>query len=272
MSRDDVDRLLGRRDEPLEKDRDLFETVEEVFDMATVASILELMRKKIIRRISGVISAGKEARVYLARGFGDEYLALKIYYTSTAEFKKGIYKYIRGDPRFTGLKARSTRDLIYAWARKEYGNLKRMWDAGVRVPRPIAFKNNVVVMEFMGVEGVRYPLLIEAYRDLEAADLESIYHQVITELVKIYCKARLVHGDLSEYNIMVTPDLRVVVIDVGQAVDLSHPNAEDLLARDIRNINRFFSSEAGLKTLSFEETLGVVKECRGIEKEDFFQV
>lgn len=268
---DDIDRLLGGRNEPRRKDKDLFETVEEVFDTATVMTIVELTRRKVIRKLSGVISAGKEARVYLASGYRGEYLAVKIYLTSSAEFRKGIYKYIAGDPRFENIRVRDTRDLIYAWTRKEYRNLKRMHAAGVKVPRPVAFMNNVLVMEFLGENGVRYPLLVEAYRELDAEELRNLYRLILEEAVKIYCKARLVHGDLSEYNVMVTPGPDVAIIDVSQAVDLSHPNADEFLARDLRNINRFFREEAGIDTLSLEESLEVVKTCQAMKREDSSQ-
>lgn len=262
MSEDDVDKILGRSREKRLKDEDLFETVEEVFDTSTVMTILQLMRRKIIKKMSGVISSGKEARVYLARGFERDYLAVKIYLTSTAEFKKSIYKYIMGDPRFEGLKVSDTRDLIFAWARKEFSNLSRMWKAGVRVPEPITFLNNVVVMEFLGVNGVRYPLLVESYKDLETEDLEKIWSLVEGELNKIVCESGLVHGDLSEYNIMVVPDAEAVyIIDVSQAVDVKHPNAREFLERDIRNITRFFSEEAGIRVSSYDELFSRVEPC-----------
>ncbi|ACL11413.1 serine protein kinase RIO [Desulfurococcus amylolyticus] len=265
---DDIDKLLRKKEEPRRKDKDLFETVEEVFDTATVMTIIELIRKKIIKKLNGVVNTGKEARVYLGIGYNGEYLAVKIYLTSTAEFKKGIYKYIMGDPRFRDVKIKDTRTLVYVWTRKEYRNLKRLYEAGVKVPRPVAFLNNVLVMEFLGENGNRYPLLIEAYKELEVEELKHVYHLILDEVVKIYCKAGLVHGDLSVYNIVVTPGLDIAIIDVGQAVDLSHPNSEEFLIRDIENINRFFREETGISTYSLEEILEAVKECRTMKKED----
>ncbi|MGC8954319.1 MAG: RIO1 family regulatory kinase/ATPase, partial [Desulfurococcus sp.] len=72
----------------------------------------------------------------------------------------------------------------------------------------------------------------------------------------------------SVYNIVVTPGLDIAIIDVGQAVDLSHPNSEEFLIRDIENINRFFREETGISTYSLEEILEAVKECRTMKKED----
>lgn len=235
------------------KDKDLYETVEEVFDTRTAMTIYELMRKKVINRMNGVISSGKEARVYLAYTFKGNEVAVKIYLTATAEFRKGIMKYITGDPRFPAIPS-DIRKLIYLWTRKEYRNLKKMYDAGVSVPKPIYALNNVLVMEFIGRNGVRYPLLKEIWHELSKEELEKIYEQVIDNLNKIVCKAKLVHADLSEFNIMVKDDLSIVIIDVSQAVSLEHPNALDFLERDIRNIYRFFYEEAGL-SISSPETV-----------------
>ncbi|RLG84588.1 MAG: serine protein kinase RIO [Thermoprotei archaeon] len=251
---------IDSRDLKRIKDKDLYETVEEVFDTKTVMTIYELMRRRVIKRMNGVVNAGKEARVYLGYGYKDEELAVKIYLTSTAEFRRGILKYIMGDPRFRYV-PNDTRKLIYLWTRKEYRNLKKMYDVGVSVPRPIAVLNNVLVMEFIGKNGVRAPLLKEIWQELSEEDLMYIYEQVIDNLKKIVCKAGLVHADFSEFNIMVKNDLSIVVIDVSQAVSLEHPNAIEFLDRDIRNIYRFFREEVGLDIPSVDEIKGEVFSC-----------
>ena len=244
------------------KDDDLFETVEEVFDTRTVLNVVELMRRRVIKRLAGTISAGKESRVYLGYTYDDKPVAVKIYLTSSAEFKKGMWKYIAGDPRFAGFSPRNTRELVYAWARKEFRNLARLYEAGVRVPRPISVYNNVLVMEFIGEDGLRYPLLVEAYKDLELEELEKIHGRVLEELEKMVCGARLVHGDLSEFNIMVTPDADVVIIDVSQALDVDHPNALELLKRDVERVESFFKDEVGLNSVKdINSILEVLLKC-----------
>ncbi len=250
------------------RDRDWYKTVEEVFDARTVLTIYTLMRRRVIERMNGVVSSGKEARVYLAYGPKGGRLAVKIYLVSTAVFRKGILKYIVGDPRFQGIQPGDTRRLIYMWTRKEFRNLKRMYDAGVRVPRPVAVLNNVLVMEFIGLNGSRAPLLAEIYDALDEDELYAIYRSVVYNLWRMYCVARLVHADLSEYNIMVRPGPEVVIIDVSQALTLDHPNAMDYLVRDIRNIYRFFREEAGLEIPGPEEILEGVTDCRREEKKE----
>ncbi|MEM1619067.1 MAG: serine protein kinase RIO [Desulfurococcaceae archaeon] len=266
--KDEIERLIKKKQKPLEeriKDRDLFEVVDEVFDYSTVMTIIELYRRRVLKRISGVISAGKESKVYLGYDFANNPVAVKIYLTSSAEFKKGRYKYILGDPRFEGLKPKDTRALVIAWARKEYRNLMRMCEAGVKVPKPITCLNNVLVMEFVGEDRTRYPLLVEVYRELSKEELVKVYHLVIEELEKIVCKAKLVHGDLSEYNIVVKfldeSNIDIAIIDVSQAVDLNHPNALEFLTRDIRNIVQFFEKEVGISVDKAEELLGRLRLC-----------
>lgn len=264
---DKLGRKLRRkmRSERLLKDSELFETVEEVFDAPTLMGLYDLMRRSVIRRMYGVISSGKEARVYRAKDPDDRDLAIKIYLTSTSEFRKNIWKYIVGDPRFEGTDLSDTRKLIYTWARKEYRNLKRLYEAGVRVPKPITFHRNIVVMEFIGENGVRAPLLKEAFDrgELSEDDLLEIFEVLVGYVEVMYCKARIVHADLSEYNVMLWND-EVVVIDVAQAVDLAHPMSEDFLERDVRNLVRFFNEEAGVDVDPPREVLERVRACRGV--------
>ncbi|MEM1801420.1 MAG: RIO1 family regulatory kinase/ATPase, partial [Desulfurococcaceae archaeon] len=116
----DIDRIPFKQDEERVKDKDLFETVEEVFDTATVMTIIELIRRRVIKKLNGVINSGKEARIYLGYDLNNKPIAVKIYLTSTSEFKKGMHKYIKGDPRFNGIKLSNTKLLVYTWAKKEF--------------------------------------------------------------------------------------------------------------------------------------------------------
>jgi len=230
-------------------DEDLFETVEEVFDRATVQAVLQLMRRKTLAELKGVVSTGKESRVYWGKSFKGEDLAVKIYLTSSSEFRKGMVKYIKGDPRFGDNIPKSTRKLVIMWAKKEFKNYKALFDAGVSVPKPIDQYENVLVMEFIGREGVRAPLLKEITLTYE--EYVKLFVNLIEDVKKAYVKANLVHGDLSEFNVMIFED-RHYIIDVSQAVPLTHPNSHELLIRDLRNIHRYFSKEVGLKIPSVD--------------------
>jgi len=230
-----------------EKRSEEYEVLEEVFDRSTLMVVYELMNKGTINEIHGVIRAGKESRVYWGKTEEGKELAIKIYLVVSAEFRKGLVKYIEGDPRFKDVK-HDTRSLIFAWAQKEFKNLELASRAGVRVPRPIAVKNNVLVMEFIGENGVGAPSL----KEKGPKNGEKIYETLLVYLERLYRKAGLVHGDLSEYNIMVWRG-RPVLFDVSQAVPLVHPMADFLLRRDLANLNRYFG-RLGVKVLSVDES------------------
>ncbi|MBX5328859.1 serine protein kinase RIO [Candidatus Bathyarchaeota archaeon A05DMB-5] len=229
-----------------EKRSEEYEVLEEVFDRSTLMVIYDFMNKGTINEIYGVVRAGKESRVYWGKDKQGNELAIKIYLTVSAEFRKGILKYIEGDPRFTGLR-HDTRSLIFAWAQKEFKNLELATKAKVKVPKPIAVKNNVLIMEFIGEEGVTAPSM----KEFPPKKPEKIYQTLLGYLKKLYTKAELVHGDLSEYNIMIWRG-RPVLFDMSQAVLTSHPMAEFLLRRDLTNLNRFFS-KLGVDVPSVEE-------------------
>ncbi len=120
------------------KDLDDLRVMEEVFDRLTLQGMLRLFRKGVIKDLHGVVKAGKEGRVYYAKGRDDRELAVKIYYTHTAEFRKGMMQYIQGDPRFKRVRS-SPRAMIYTWNQKEFSNLQLCESAGVNSPRPIDF-------------------------------------------------------------------------------------------------------------------------------------
>jgi RIO kinase 1 len=221
--------------------------LEEVFDRSTLMVVYDLMNKGTINEIHGVIRAGKESRVYWGKTKEGKELAIKIYLIVSAEFRKGLVKYIEGDPRFKDVK-HDTRSLIFAWAQKEFKNLELASRAGVRVPKPIAVKNNVLVMEFIGEKGDGAPSL----KEKAPKNPEKTYKTLLIYLERLYRKAELVHGDLSEYNIMIWRG-RPVLFDVSQAVPLVHPMADFLLRRDLANLNRFFD-RLGVKVLSSDET------------------
>ena len=240
-------RKVEERDRMLYKDRlEYVETFEEVFDRPTLEALYTLLRRGILTEMIGTVKAGKESRVYWGKGPNGEDVAVKIYLTLTAEFRRGILKYIEGDPRFKRIR-RDQRSLIYAWASKEFKNLRRAYDAGVRVPKPYGVMRNVLVMEFIGEDGEPAPLL----KDCILEDPEGVYAELMEMVRLLYQKAELVHGDLSEYNIMVW-DGKPVLFDVSQAVPLSHPLAHTLLCRDLRNLARYFS-DLGVPVLELEE-------------------
>jgi len=215
-----------------EKDSETRKTYDEVFDHAALLTIAELITDGVISTLDYPVSTGKEANVFHATGPDGRAKAVKIYRIANATFRN-IAVYIDGDPRFKKVK-RAIRPTLWAWAQKEYKNLVRMEDAGVRVPTPERVHNNVLVMEYIGDETQPAP----AVREVALEDPAAVYADVLANLRAIR-RSKLVHADMSEYNLLWW-DGRVVVIDVGQAVPVDHPRAEEWFKRDVGNIARFF--------------------------------
>lgn len=216
--------------------RDVF---ADVFDDATLMALYELSRKGYIDALGGCFSTGKEANVFhaVAEKDGVCEVAVKIYLISTANFN-AMKEYILGDPRFAGIK-HARKDIIFAWTKKEFKNLKRAEEAGVRVPKPYTTRRNILLMEFIGKEGIPMPQLKDV--ELTRKEAEHIFERVVEYMNLLYCKAKLVHADLSEYNILVDMDsMEPVIIDMGQSVITDHFNADAYLHRDAANVSKFF--------------------------------
>ena len=168
------------------------------------------------------------------------YRAVKIYKIETTDFKH-MSRYLEGDVRFNNVK-KNRRDLVYAWARKEFKNLLRMNKIGVRVPLPIAVKDNVLVMEFVGEKGKASPTL----KENPASDIKKVHSTVVDFMARMLFKAELIHSDISEYNILNKSE-ELVLIDCAQAVLNSHPQAKTFFERDVKNISNYLTKN-GLKT------------------------
>ncbi|MFC7044246.1 serine/threonine-protein kinase Rio1 [Halobacteriaceae archaeon GCM10025711] len=242
VSDTEVDRIARSQDREFSKFRqrlknsERFKVEASVFDDATFAAIYKLVQDGHIEAFGGPISTGKEANVYEALGADGRDVAVKIYRINTSSFRH-MSDYLAADPRFDDLSSRDKQEVVLAWVRKEYANLKRALAAGVRVPTPIAVQRNVLVMEYLGDESGAAPKLL----DVHLENPETAY-DVVSEYMRRLYEVGLVHGDLSEYNIVVHDD-QIHFIDVGQAVTVHHPNADEFLARDCRNVAAFFQRQ-----------------------------
>jgi RIO kinase 1 len=232
-------------------------TEQYVFDIPTLETLYKFAQKGIITALGGPISRGKESVIFHALGAEEKELAIKMYKVNTATFNAMI-DYIVGDPRFKGIK-KDHRSIIFAWARKEYKNLSRALEAGVRVPTPLACDRNVLIMEFIGKEGIAAPRLRDVPPEVLAVEigLEALFLQIVAAMKTLYEDAGLVHADLSEFNILLkgyverelassanadaAPEVVPLLIDMGQATLLDHPNAEAFLRRDAQNISAYFA-------------------------------
>ena len=223
---------------------------EEVFDRSTLMVLYDVMNANVFSYLNGVVASGKESRVYWGVRDDDSSVAVKIYLIVSAEFKRRL-QYIAGDPRFGSVK-KGMRNIVNLWARKEFKNLKTAYAAKVPVPEPIHVKGNVLVMEFIGEGGVPAPTLNKC------EVTQKHYIEVLKAVSKLY-KANLVHADLSQYNIFLHGK-KLILFDFGSAVDIAHPNSQEFLARDIYNVNRFFSKR-GIKVYDLDRAIKMVKKA-----------
>jgi len=226
---------LDRRKRKRRKDDDEFKVVEGVIDPPTLKTLYKLLNRGTLSALHGAISTGKEANVYRGEDADGKSVAVKIYRVSTAE-TDFMLEYIIGDPRFKNVKRRS-RSLIPQWATKEYKNLIRYHEAGIRVPKPIDIERNVLVMEFIGDTKTNLPAPM--LKNIEIPSPVKTFNEIIRMIENGYTKAGLVHADLSEYNILWLR--KPVFIDVSQAVLTTHEYAKKYLFRDIQNITNYFT-------------------------------
>ncbi|MBW2964853.1 serine protein kinase RIO [Candidatus Woesearchaeota archaeon] len=210
--------------------RDKYKTYGDVFDQFTIRNIFELSSKGYFEDLKSPISIGKEANVFTALTVDEELVVVKIYRLETCDFNR-MYDYIKYDARYTNLKAKR-REIIFSWAQREFRNLMKAREAGVRVPLPIECKNNILIMEHIGKKDPA-PKLKDAHPDDAPAFMEKVF-----EYIKKMWKAGLVHGDLSEFNIL-NDNEAPVFIDMSQGTITRSINAMELLERDIKNMCRF---------------------------------
>lgn len=211
--------------------------IESVLDERTHELLRKLLVNGPLEHITGIISAGKEANVYLAYDQNHKEVAVKIYKIDN-NTSKWMRNYIIGDPRFKKVPHNISK-IIFLWASKEYKNLKRAHRVGLAVPEPILIKNNVLIMEYIGFESIPAPKLKDIKNPKE---IDILFDEILTFIKELYQNARLVHGDLSEFNILYH-NQKPVIIDISQAVDIQHPKAEIYLVRDIKNIFNYFGKQ-----------------------------
>ncbi len=216
-------------------------TIESVFDERTIFTLSKLLRNGPLDRVEGVISAGKEAHIYLAYDLNGKEVALKIYKIDS-NTSKWMRNYIIGDPRFKKIPHNISK-VIFLWASKEFKNLKRAYKVGLSVPNPIHIKNNILIMDYIGFESIPAPILKDIKSPKEPVKLMK---EILVFIKQLYQKAKLVHGDLSEFNILYH-NQKPIIIDISQAVSIHHPKAEVYLVRDIKNIFKYFE-KLGIET------------------------
>ncbi|MBI3722922.1 serine protein kinase RIO [bacterium] len=205
-----------------------------------------LLEEGAIDEVLGQLQSGKEASLYLVRRQG-ELIAAKVYKERDRRSFKNNAVYAEGR------KIQNTRDLRAlarrsrhgkatqeaAWKTAESETLRALHAAHVRVPRPIAFHEGVVLMELIrDAKGEAAPRLVDTRPSPE--DALRIHEVLMGEIVKMLLSG-WIHGDLSAYNVLMGAG-GPVLIDFPQSVSASHNSqARELLSRDVRNVTDFLA-------------------------------
>ena len=217
--------------------------------MKTPPRLLPLLEDGLIDNVSRQLMSGKEATVYVVQS-GDNVLCAKVYKEANKRSFRQSVDYTEGRKVKNSRKSRAmNKGSKYgkqaqeeAWQSAEVDALYRLADAGVTVPKPYNFYEGVLLMELVTDEtGNAAP----RPNDLSfTAEVARLHHQsLIKEVVRMLC-AGIVHGDLSEFNILLGEN-GPVIIDLPQAVDASGNNhAKDMLYRDVNNLAAFFGQFA----------------------------
>lgn len=245
--RTDADRMRVR-------DKNQRATVEQVLDPRTKMILFKMLSRGIIEEVNGCISTGKEANVYHATCIDGCDKAIKIYRTSVLMFKDRN-KYVASEFRFRHWYGHhNPRKMVMLWAEKEMRNLKRIYKCGLPCPRPCKHLKNVLVMEFIGKDGWPSPLLSEV--EISESKARELYHFCVVLMRRLYNDCKLVHADLSEFNLIYHEE-SIYLIDVSQSVEHDHPRALEFLRRDCTNINCFFRKK-NVATMTVQELFSFI--------------
>lgn len=218
--------------------REKHKVLDGVFDNFTLDTLNNLKQRKYFDTLLSAIKTGKEGDVYLGQK-GDDLRAIKMYRLTTANFKK-ISQYIVRDFRFRNIKG-NLRKVILVWAQKEFRNLNICHKANMNVPYPYKQLNNIIIMDY--IDG---PMLKDAYLE----NPETFFDLLIEQMYIMKHEAKLIHGDLSEFNILVENE-QPIIIDLGQAMTIKNEDDfkefYDLYQRDVNNVIGYFNRKYKLE-------------------------
>ncbi|WP_457352949.1 PA4780 family RIO1-like protein kinase [Roseateles sp. P5_D6] len=217
--------------------------------MKPPARLQALIDEGLIDSVVRQLKSGKEADVYVVR-CGDDTCAAKVYKEANKRgFRQAVdyteNRKVRNSRQARAMAKRTTfgrQQQEAAWQSAEVDALYRLAAAGVRVPRPDNFHDGVLLMELVADEfGDAAPRLNDL--SFSAAEARQHHDTLIGEVVRMLC-AGVIHGDLSEFNVLLAAD-GPVIIDLPQAVDAAGNNhAPRMLIRDVNNLRNFFGQHA----------------------------
>lgn len=207
-----------------------FRTYDGVFDNFTNRTLFFLESHGHVGELSRTLFVGKESNVFTTVVEGEDRL-VKIYRVQNCDFKQ-MYRLIIQDPRFRNIRHRP-REVIFTWAQREYTNLLKAAQAGVRVPEMFAWRNHILVEELIGDPAPRL-------KDADIHNLQECADDILHNYRLLYQNAKIVHADLSGFN-MLYHEGKVWFIDFSQGISIESDYADEYLRRDLLNVQRFFS-------------------------------
>jgi len=214
-------------------------------------AINNFVKAGVISSFGQTLGVGKEADVYDALSPTGNRVAVKFHRLGRTSFRQTRRKrgYIREHSTWLFQS--------HLAAEREYQAIQLAYKNAVSVPEPISQNRHVLVM------GIIAGAQLSKYTDV--GNPKTLIRAILRNVRKTYLKAHLIHGDLSEYNIILEPDGNLLIIDWPQAVKTDHPNAKELLERDIKNVLIFFSRKFNIE-LTLKEAYGyVVGETRSLK-------
>ncbi len=213
--------------------------------MKTPKRLVPLVDEGMVDEVVRQLMSGKEAEVYVVRCGGHTRCAKVYKEASKRSFRQNV-QYTEGRKVKNSRRARAMekgsrygrQEQEQAWQSAEVDALHRLAAAGVRVPRPYNFLEGVLLMELVTDDsGNAAPRLNDLV--LSEAQAREYHHTLIVQVVRMLC-AGIIHGDLSEYNVLVGSG-GPVIIDLPQAVDAAGNNsAGAMLERDVDNLTSYF--------------------------------
>ncbi len=208
-----------------------------------------LLAHGVIEEVLRPLMSGKEAEVFLVLAEGEERVA-KVYknaqfrsFQHRAEYTEGRGVRSSREQRAMNKRSRHGRSKTEeAWRSAEVDAIQLLRGAGVRVPKPYAFTEGVLVMELIrGEDGEPAPRLVDTHFSPEEA--VEVFHILLREVIKMLC-AGIIHADLSDFNVLMSAD-GPVIIDLPQAIDPArNQGARKMLVRDVKNLTSFLGRSA----------------------------
>ena len=201
-----------------------------------ILALHTLVEKEIIGQLGPLIGKGKESDVYGCMDDDENIFALKIYRMGRTSFKN-----IKNLRSFLGNRKHASWLYVNRLAaKKEFDALGKVYELKLNTPKPIGFNRHMIVMSYLRGKELAYHSVIK--------NPAKVFNKIIKQVKLIYQKAKMIHGDLGEFNIVLDDKSNILIIDWLQWVPTDHPNANSLIERDIGNVCNFFKKKFNIES------------------------